>query len=241
MRLRNNIEEQGVSKFLTVEVHEKTDQEKHYSKRGRPTAKSPYSLETIVEISCRVNRQEAAIEAHQKLMGWRIYVTNTAKTCMTLTQSVRYYRDEYTVERGFHRFKRGSLPVLPLFLRIDERIKGLVFLLFIALTLIEFVVRRELAKTGENLAGLVPGNPKNVQTQPTAERLLASFKELNLFIQIRGDVIVGHLVEKLSPLQEKILSLLKIPREIYNLSFIRVRTDREVNRVETNLDLAVAI
>ncbi|MBK8536364.1 MAG: transposase [Candidatus Competibacteraceae bacterium] len=237
------MEEQGLSKFLTVEVHEKIYQEKHYAKRGRPTAKTPYYLETIVEMSCRVDRQEAAIEAHQQLMGWRIYVTNTAKTRMTLTQSVRYYRDEYTVERGFHRFKQGSLPILPLFLRIDERIRGLVFLLFIALqvlTLIEFIVRRELAKTDENLAGLVPGNPKNVQTQPTAERLLAAFKELNLFIQRQGDDIVGHLVEKLSPLQEKILSLLNIPKEIYNLSFIKVRTDGEVDRVETNFDLAIA-
>lgn len=243
IRLRNNIEEQGLSKFLMVEVHEKIYQEKHYSKRGRPTAKTPYYLETIVEMSCRVDRQEAAIEAHQQLMGWRIYVTNTAKTRMTLTQSVRYYRDEYMVERGFHRFKRGSLPVLPLFLRIDERIKGLVFLLFIALqalTLIEFVVRRELAKTDENLAGLVPGNPKNVQTKPTVERLLAAFKELNLFIQRRGDTIVGHLVEKLSLLQEKILSLLKIPKEIYNLSFIKTRTDNELDQVETNFDLAIA-
>lgn len=243
MRLRNNIEEEGLSKFLTVEVHEKTYQEKHYSKRGRPTAKTPYYLETLVEMSCRVDRQEAAIEAHQHLMGWRIYVTNTAKTRMSLTQSVEYYRDEYTVERGFHRFKRGSLPVLPLFLRIDERIKGLVFLLFIALqalTLIEFVARRELAKKDENLAGLVPGNPKNARTRPTAERLLAAFKELNLFIEIRGDTIVGHLIEKLSPLQEKILSLLKIPKEIYNLSFIRVRTNEEVERSAVNFELAMA-
>ena len=243
MRLRNKLEEQGVSDFLTVEIHERTYPEKRYLQRGRPTAKSPYCLETMVELSCRVDRQEAAIEAHQQLMGWRIYVTNTAKTRMTLTQSVRYYRDEYTVERGFHRFKRGSLPVLPLFLRIDERIKGLVFLLFIALqalTLIEFVARRELAKTDEKLAGLVPGNPKNARTRPTAERLLAAFKELNLFIEIRGDTIVGHLVEKLSPLQEKILSLLKIPKEIYNLSFIKVRTDEEVDQVEGNFDLAMA-
>jgi hypothetical protein len=118
-----------------------------------------------------------------------------------------------------------------------------VFLLFIALqalTLIEFVARRELAKTDENLAGLVPGNPKNARTRPTAERLLAAFKELNLFIEVKADTIVGHLVEKLSLLQEKILSLLQIPKEIYNLSFVKVRTDEEVDRVEGNFDLAIA-
>ncbi len=109
-----------------------------------------------------------------------------------------------------------------------------------ALTPIEVVVRRELAKTDENLAGLVPGNPKNAQTKPTVERLLAAFKELNLFIQRQGDTIVGHLVEKLSHLQENILSILKIPKEIYNLSFIKIRTDKEIDQVETNFNLAIA-
>jgi transposase len=46
---------------------------------------------------------------------------------MTLNQSTQYYRDEWLVERGFHRFKKGYIPALPL----SERIKGL--LLTIAL------------------------------------------------------------------------------------------------------------
>jgi len=33
------------------------------------------------------------------------------------------------VEHGFHRFKKGSLPALPLFLHLDERIQGLMLLL----------------------------------------------------------------------------------------------------------------
>ena len=155
-------------------------------------------------------------------MGWRIYVTNTTADQMSLEQSVDYYRDEWTVERGFHRFKRGSLPVLPLFIRLEERIKGLLFLLFIALqvlTLMEFVVRRELAKEQGQLAGLVPGNPKMKTARPTAERLLAQFKELHVIVERQGPCLTGYLVETLTPLQEKILSLLKLPKEIYNLSF----------------------
>ena len=58
-----------------------------------------------------VDAAQAPYPPHQRLMGRRIYVPNTTKTRMSLIQSVRYYRDEYTVERGFHRFKRGSLPV----------------------------------------------------------------------------------------------------------------------------------
>ena len=92
---------------------------------------------------------------------------------MTLPNRVAYDREEYTVARGLHRFKAGALPILPLLVRIDERIKGLVFILFMCLqvlTLIDFVARRELEKTGEKLAGLVPGNPKMATARPTAER-----------------------------------------------------------------------
>ena len=242
-RLKKIIEEQGLSQFLTIKTQETTRTVKHYLQPGRPTANTPCRYEVYSELSCTVERQVAAIEAHQQRLGWRIYVTNADPTRMTLQQSVKYYRDEYTVERGFHRFKGGSLPVLPLFVRIDERIKGLLFLLFMCLqvlTLMDFVARRELEKTGEKLAGLVPGNPKMATAQPTAERLLEAFKGLHLFVEKRGDVIVGYLVEKLTPLQEKILSLLHLPKEIYDLSFITARVKDDHDPAEDNIGLAVA-
>jgi transposase len=230
-RLQQRLEEQEVGEFLTVQVQAQIHREKRYLRPGRPTANPPDHWETLAERSCRIERQEMAIQTHQALMGWRIDVTKVPKARMSLEQSVRYDRDEYTVERGFHRFKRGSLPVLPLFIRIPERIKGLLFLLFIAwqaLTLMDFIARRELAKTNEKLAGLVPGNSKMAMARPTAERRLASFKNLHLLVESKGTFITGYLIEKLSPLPEKILTILQIPKEIYDLSFCRVRVEEDV-------------
>lgn len=241
-RLNNIVKEQGLDEFLTVHVQEKIRMKKRYLRPGRPTADTPCCWEAESERSCRIERHVAAIDAHQQCMGWRIYVSNVAQSEMTLQQSVAYYRDEYTVERGFHRFKQGSLPVLPLFVRIDERIKGLLFLLFMCLqvlTLIDFVARRELAKNGEKLAGLVPGNPKIATARPTAERLLEAFKGIHLIVEKRGDVRIGHRVEKLSPLQEKILSLLHIPKEIYDLSFITARVQQDHDPIEDPVNLAI--
>jgi len=221
-RANKILEKQGVNDFLGVQIDERITHQKRYLKRGRPGPRSPYKWEEIREYRCRSQRNEEAIERHCELFGWRIYTTNVEKQKMSLEQSVKYYRDEWTVERGFHRLKRGCLPVLPLFIRIPERIKGLLLLLFIALqvlTLMEFVVRRELSKKDEKLAGLVPGNPKIETARPTAERLLSAFKELHLLIEHKGSEITGHLIERLTPLQEKILTLLKVPQEIYNLSF----------------------
>jgi hypothetical protein len=45
------------------------------------------------------------------------------------------------------------------------------------LTLMEFVVRRQLAAEGAKLAGVYAGNPKRETDQPTAERLLEAFHD----------------------------------------------------------------
>jgi transposase len=172
-RANKVIEKHEVSDFLSVSIGERIEYRKRYLKRGRPGPTSPYEWEARHEYQCRSQRHEAALEAQSDLLGWRIYVTNTSAERMSLEQSLKYYRDEWTVARGFHRFKQGCLPVLPLFIRLPERIKGLMLLLFIALqvlTLMEFVVRRELAENKEKLAGLVPGNPKMATARPTAER-----------------------------------------------------------------------
>jgi transposase len=130
-------------------------------------------------------------------------VTNTTAEPMTLNQSAQYYRDEYLVERGFHRFKKGHIPVLPFFIRLPERIKGLMLLLTIALqilTLIEFVSRKKLSKSNDSIAGLVPGNPKMKTKKPTAERLLSAFDNFHLLIDWTLDKYISanhNLFEKI--------------------------------------------
>ena len=139
-----------------------------------------------------------------------------------MDQAITYYRGEWRVERGFHRFKRGSLPALPLSVRLPERIRGLMLLLLIALqalTLLEFVAQRELAERKETLAGLVLGNPKMKTTRPSAERLLSQFTDLNLLLERTEKQIMGVLIEKLTPLQRRILALLGVPETVYALDF----------------------
>jgi transposase len=195
---------------------------KKYKGRGRPDPNSPFDIIEIHKLSLSATHDSEAIEQNRVLAGWRIYVTNTPADMITLNQSSQYYRDEYLVERGFHRFKKGSIPALPLFIRLPERIKGLMLLLTVALqvlTSIEFVARKELEKAGESISGLVPGNPKMKTNRPTAERLLAQFDNIHLLIQTNGQKIVGAVVESLTPLQKRILSLLKLPEKIYVFEF----------------------
>jgi hypothetical protein len=76
--------------------------------------------------------------------------------------------------------------------------------------------------------------------RPTAERLLEAFKGIPFIVEKREDVRVGHRVEKSSPLQERILSLLHLPKEIDDLSFITARVGHDYDPSEDPLGLAMA-
>jgi len=97
---------------------------------------------------------------------------------------VIYYRDEWLLERGFHRFKRGHLPEEPIYFQNQDRISGLMFLLTLALrvfTLVEFVVRQALQSAQQSLAGLYDGNPKRATAHPSTEQLLKAFRHITLY------------------------------------------------------------
>ena len=86
------------------------------------------------------------------------------------------------------------------------------------LTLLELVSRRQLSKSVESISGFVPHNPKMKTTRPTVERLLSQFDNLHLLIQDNGK-ISAVMVEGLTTLQQKTLSILQMQEEIYDLSF----------------------
>lgn len=158
-----------------------------------------------------------AVEQQMQVLGWRVYATNHSQSELSLADAVIAYRQEYLIERGFGRLKGELLCLRPMFLQREDHIKGLIRLLTIGLrllTLVEFQVRRALAQEQSQIAGVYAGNPKRSTAQPTAERLLASFKEITLvLIEARGEVYADLTV--LNPLQQRILQLMNFPMEIY--------------------------
>jgi transposase len=216
------LDKRDVSPWLTCQVRDTVTQQTRYVGRGRPGPNRPVQVIEVHQFHLTFSRNQAAWEEALQLAGWRVHVTNVPTWRMSLSQAIAYYRDEFLVERGFHRFKHGSLPALPLFLRLAERIRGLMLLLLIALqclTLLEFVAQRELAQRQETLAGLVPGNPKMKSARPSAERLLARFSGLHVLGERTGTRITGQIVEPLTPVQRRILALLGVPETIYTANF----------------------
>ncbi len=188
----------SLENMIDIQVKEIVKQKKHYLKRGRPTPDTPYKMIEIRQLKLNFTINQERIKDEKFLAGWRIYVTSVPANRMTLEQSVQYYRGEWLVEHSFHRFKKGKLPILPLFLRLDERIKGLMILLSIALqilTLVEFVIQRELAAHSETVSGLVPGNPKISMARPTTERIIKKFQQLHLVITNTSKLLKVFLVD----------------------------------------------
>ena len=187
-----------------------------YINKGRPTAHSPMTQATEIQLQLQIACQPNAIKEAEQLAGWRLYVTNAPVERLSLKAAIVYYRDQWIVERGFHRFKRGQLPALPIYFQNQDRIVGLMFLLTLALrlfTLMEFVVRLALATAQEKLSGLYDGNPLRATERPSAEQLLKAFDNITLYLLPDTSLFVTTL----SALHRQILSLLKLPESIYYL------------------------
>ena len=154
-----------------------------YQGHGPRSQSSSYKRRRKTTLQLNYQRMKAEIEETEMLAGWRLYVTNASAERLTLTEAVESYKEQWQPEHGFHRFKKGRLSALPIYFRDEDKIRGLMFLLTIALrvfTLMEFVVRRQLSQSQASLAGLYDGNPKRSTKRPTAEKLLRAFCNITL-------------------------------------------------------------
>lgn len=189
-----------------------------HHRRIRRYRDRPERLETTQQIQVKTSLDQTAVENVSRYFGWRVYATNAPDTDLPLDKAVLAYREQYTAERSFGRFKNKPLSLSPMYVHRDDHATGLVRLLSIglrAVTLMEFTVREKLAQEKSALAGLYPGNPKRTTTRPTTERLLKAFDNITLTIIEQGHQKIAY-ITFLSPLQLRILSLLGFSSDIYS-------------------------
>jgi transposase len=204
--------------LLTYTFQREESEQTRYVGRGRGSETRPQKVTKRVryQMSGVVENAEAIAQACAQL-GWRAFVTDASEEELSLAEAVEVYKDEWLIERGFHRLKGVPLSLSPLFVKRDDQVCGLIHLLSLAvrfLTLIEFVVRRGLAASGSSLVGLHLENPKKASRSPTTERLLRAFSKVTLTLVHLPDRVVRH-VTPLTPLQVQILELLNLSPDIY--------------------------
>ena len=212
------LQDHEVEGLLSYSFERQEKRHTRYIGRGRGNPQRPKrEIVTVRYQLTAVTRQEEAITALQKTLGWRAYASDAPAQQLTLEQAVLTYRDEWLIERGFHRLKGVPLSLDPLFVKRDDQVVGLTNLLSIAvrmLTLIEFVVRRKLKQSQEKLTGLIENNPKKGIDNPTTERLLKVFDNITLTIVHLPGQTIRH-IPPLTALQTRILQLLGLSPNVY--------------------------
>ena len=150
-------------------------------------------------------------------LGWRVYVTNTSAAQCAPEAVLRTYHGQVIHERGFARLKTRNLQIRPIYLRDEQRMAGLVWLLCLALrvlTLTEHRLRTALTEQHEVIVGLNPASRSQATTHPTTERMIAAFDNLTL-TTIELEAGMHRHVTPLNATQRHILVLLKLPADLY--------------------------
>jgi transposase len=202
----------GCKAYLAVTITEETT-----CKQIRAYKQRPARVEKSTVFRLEIEEKTENLKKVYRLMGWRAYATNAPEDKLSLSKAVEVYRDAYLHEHGYSRLKGNPLSLTPMYLQKEDQITGLIRLLSLALrvlTLIEFVVRKQLAEEGDTLQGVYAGNRKRKTKTPRTETMLGVFKGIILTIIHDGEKEWVHL-NPLKPTQKRILQLLGMTEDIY--------------------------
>jgi transposase len=182
-------------------------------KPARTDLKFSYTIQCVVD--------EPALQAQILTLGWRIYATNMGSESMTLIQAVHFYREEYKIEHRFHNLKSEVTRLLPVFLKKETRILGLIHLLMLVLKLIgvlEYKIQQKLAQNNEALQGLYAGNPKMATKTPTISKIMSAMASISIAYVFKDGIIIHALLNRIKPVQAKIMHLFNLNLEPFILN-----------------------
>jgi transposase len=208
-----------VEGLLTVAYVKETECRTQYVGRGRGSAtREQRVIEQVRYHITQVTRHDDQITDLKAHFGWKAFVTNAPKKRLPLCEAVLCYRHEYRIERIFNRLK-SRLRIEPLFVKRDEQIQGLTYLLTLGvrvLSVMEFTLRRSVQKDHTQLVGLHPENRHKGTDKPTAERVLKAFSNISLtLIQDTAGMELRRWLTPLSPVQQDILQRLGLDAALY--------------------------
>jgi transposase len=217
------LKQHKVEGLLRYEYVKEVKREEKYIGRGRGSKNREKEVKEKVRYQVTtVIRNEEQLKEERKTYGWKAYVTDVPEQQLDFIGVVELYRKQYRVEHIFKRLK-SRLHIAPFYVKRDDQTKGMTHLLTLGVrvyTLIEFVIRRSLTRSGETLVGLHLENPKKATESPTCEKLLHAFSTITLTIIDLGDKTLRH-VTLLSQLQIDILRHLGLDPGMYKKLEIR--------------------
>jgi len=165
---------------------------------------------------------EIKIKNIKAKLGWRLMATNSLSSALSFREAILTYRNEWCLENNFKLLKKSYLGMSPMFVRKDNRLKGLCRLLSLALkliALIQYQIRESLMLSNDEIKGLEKGKINSKTKKPTTSSILDKFVREQ--ITISKITIGNNFYYHMTPVDEelkKILLHLKIPLAIYEIS-----------------------
>lgn len=212
--------EHDVEGLLVVDWERQETSRTKYKGRGRGGPNRPKTTEWDVRYQITtVRRVEGAIRNRVERLGWQVLASNAPVGRLSLEQALLTYRGGWCAERLFHVFKDEPLGIRPFYVRRDDQILGLTHQVTLALrvlTLFEVLVRRGQEQSGEELAGLYPGQAKRVTDRPTAKRVLEAIARAQITLtQVESGGDVHWHLTPLPKLVKRVLAYLGLSEAVY--------------------------
>jgi len=202
-----------MTRLIDVRIVAREQEKFRQSGRGRPNAKTRYVRDVTTRFELSVEVDPARLARERLCDGVFPLVSNDSD--LSDLELLWAYKKQPALEKRFSQFKT-DFSVAPVHLHSPTRIVAFLCVYFFAL-LVESLLERELRRTME--AAQVESLPLYPEGRPcrypTARRVLDLFDNVQRHTLTIGDQPSAELVTELSPLQRRILKLLRLAPPAY--------------------------
>ena len=180
----------------TLKLHHlssiKVVQKKRYSRRGRPTKDTPFTVTYHLEVE--LSRLPEAISTSRQRSTRFIIATNVLDDSFSNDELLAEYKDQQVVERGFRFLRDPMFFTSSVFIKTPSRVAALAMIMALSLlvyTLGQRLIRKNLAESG----GSVPDQKGKPTTRPTLRWIFQLFMAVHL-LRAAGEVIIMNLSDE---------------------------------------------
>lgn len=205
--------ERGASCWIRVEIEEEEEARYRQEKRGRPGQNTRYQKTVKPRFELRFEVDSVAVAAEAATDGVFPLVSNDER--MSEKEVLLAYKGQALVEKRFSQLK-SDYEVAPMFLKSVARLEAFLCIYFFGL-MVQALLQRELRRSmkTKRIEALPLYPEKRACKAPCARRVIDLFENVQRHELVERGRRKAVLVTDLTPLQRRILRLLKVPMSPY--------------------------
>lgn len=205
----------GYDSFFKIQIKEHKTFILKKVGQGRPGKNSKYRKVEKIHYSLEYTIQKDVITQYQAQDGIFPLVTNTDWEAKKVLQT---YKEQPYLEKRFSTLK-SVLEVVPVFLKKSNRIEAMLLLYFLALMVVSLIERQIRQQMKAQEVESLPILPQGMKTKtPTINNLRYLFRDtIMVVVKSNPKNKKEFLLKGFDKIHSKVLDLLKIPPEIYQI------------------------